>query len=737
MIESRPGDAFEPGDLLNNTYRIESILGRGGTSDVYRVRNEINGRLMALKVLKAEFSSNDDYTVLLTREEQIREVMHDAVVRYSENGRTDQGLVYLLMDYVEGPGLDTKLKQGPMNADDLLTIARQVAGGLRAAHARNIVHRDLSPDNIILRGGDPQHPVIIDFGIAKDTNPGAETIVGNEFAGKYAYAAPEQLSGLTDARSDIYSLGALLLANFRGENPDVGRNPMEVVERKSKTLDTSGLPEPLKTLIDRMCTPDPMARLQSASEVLAFIENPDAAPPAPAAAPDPGDTDATIVVPLSKPPEAPAKPAETTTAQPSVTPRPAAKAGSATPVAAPRKSRGGLVALVAVALIGTGGGGAYVSGLLDPLFAPSYPPADPFTLSMLRSKDGHTSGTGFVPSEDVRDTLNERLDETELTLASGEIVSSWGSNVLEIVNRIEALETWQIDVNGNNFSVTGTTSDRNRAETVSASLDALQGDIALTGPVEIVYKPPFLPTADVARVLDDMADCGPLSQPSATQVGYGPQSIVVVSGRVAETATRVQMFDRLRDLSGDRQVVLDLEVLNPTLCLIERFLPTAPNSGIDVRFAMGDTGEPNTSGRFFVGENPVIDVVLPADTTDGYLSVSILDVSGNVFHLLPNGNRLNNNIDALRAGAVGEATVRAAFSIGEAQANGLLAFRVDDTTLGKSKVIVLHSKQPMFDPPRPTTESADGYAEALKEHYESDRGNILSLDSRILETARP
>ena len=208
MTDPRPSDLFQPGDLVNNTYRIEAILGRGGTSDVYRARSEISGRLAALKVLKAEFSSNDEYLVLLTREEEIRDIRHDAVVRYSENNRTSDGHVYLVMDFVDGPGLDQKLKQGPMSAEDLLTVCRRVTEGLQAAHVRGIVHRDLSPDNIILRNGDPAQAVIIDFGIAKDANPGAETIVGNEFAGKYAYAAPEQLAGKTDHRTDIDALGA-------------------------------------------------------------------------------------------------------------------------------------------------------------------------------------------------------------------------------------------------------------------------------------------------------------------------------------------------------------------------------------------------------------------------------------------------------------------------------------------------------------------------------------------------
>ena len=343
MVDSRPGDAFQPGELLNNTYRIEALLGRGGTSDVYRARSEISGRLMALKVLKSEFSGNDDYLLLLTREEEMREIRHDAVVRYSECNRTQDGHVYLMMDYVEGPGLDRKMQQGPMSVDALLTVCHRVAEGLKAAHARNIVHRDLSPDNIILKDGDPAKAVIIDFGIAKDTNPGAETIVGNEFAGKYAYAAPEQLSGQSDARTDIYSLGALLLANYRGAPPDVGRNPMEVVERKGKPLDTEGVPEPLKTLIDRMTRPQPDERMQSAAEVLDFL---DAAEPKPNATPAPEiDEEATVITPVSRPrPEPEPEPEK------SAAPRPAS------PPQAPAKSRGGLFAIVAVVLIAAAGG---------------------------------------------------------------------------------------------------------------------------------------------------------------------------------------------------------------------------------------------------------------------------------------------------------------------------------------------------------------------------------------------
>lgn len=719
MLESRPGDAFQPGELVNNTYRIEALLGRGGTSDVYKARSEISGRLVALKVLKAEFSGSDEYLVLLTREEGIREVRHDAVVRYSENHRTPDGHVYLLMDYVDGPGLDRKLKQGPMPAEDLIVICRRVAQGLQAAHARNIVHRDLSPDNIILRGGDPAQAVIIDFGIAKDTNPGAETIVGNEFAGKYAYAAPEQLSGHTDARSDIYSLGALLLANFRGKPPESGRNPMEVVERKKQRLDTAGVPEPLKTLIDRMTDPDPERRMQSAAEVLACLDNPGT-----------GDADATIIVPVPRQAAAP---------QPA--PRPAVATAPA-PVGEPaRRSRGGLIAAaLVVAVLAAGIAGGYLWGAFDRFLGPALPVADPYSLIVEKRDNAPPRAVGYVPSAPVRDAIDALMQrhsgQSDLTLASGAIAASWGADVLAALAPVEALDQWRLVVSGNKAQLTGATTDRAARDRVAAAFrDGLPG--ALDGKAAIELTEVFLPAADVQAILRGRADCGPLGLPDPPATGYGPDTPVRVTGRVAGTATRVALFDALRARVGDRKVILDVEVLNPTLCLIEAHLPKAPESGIRVAFTMGDRDEPNPSGRFFVGENPVIDVVLPADVTDGYLTVSILDVSGNVFHLLPNLNRPENAVAALRGGAAGQVPVRVAFSLDEVRDKGRLGFTVDDSTLGKSKVIVLHSGKPLFDGLRPTQESAKGFAEALGKLSDADAEAILSLDSRILETALP
>lgn len=713
MSDARPGDLFQPGDLVNNTYRIEALLGRGGTSDVYRARSEISGRLVAIKVLKSEFSGNDDYLLLLTREEEIREIRHDAVVGYLGNHRTDDGHVYLLMDFVDGPGLDRKLREGPTSAEDILAICRQVLGGLKTAHQRNIVHRDLSPDNIILRNGEPDQAVIIDFGIAKDTNPGAETIVGNEFAGKYAYAAPEQLSGRTDARTDLYSLGALLLAVFRGEKPDVGSNPMEVVQKKGEPLDTDGVPEPLRSLIDRMTAPDPDARFASAQAVLDFM---DGEAEAPAARPDLQPT--------------PVEPGDVTIIAPSRSDTNAAPAPE-------RKSRGGLIAIGLAALLAVGLGGGFAAGLFD--FGPKYDPVDPYTLDIEKAGDAPMIARGHAPSESVMTSLIELAEQqggvAEITLASGEIADSWGEDVIALIEILRGLEDWRVAIDGQNVSVTGLTHDEAvHAHVTSTLAEGLPG--GLIGRPEIALVPLFL-EADVLRpILSQFSDCGPLRLIDAPPEGYGPQTPVVVSGTISSDTGRSGLFDALRVAAEPRRVTLDTEVLNPALCLIEIYLPKAPDSDIAIDFAYGrgaQRGEANETGVFLVGENPVMDVVLPADVTDGFLSVSILDVSGNVFHLLPNINRTEHSVEALRAGQDGEVPVRVTYDIDAAEA-GQLAFQVDDSTLGKSKVVVLHSSGAIFEQLRPTTESAGGYAEALRDKARSQDVSIYSLDSRMLVT---
>jgi hypothetical protein len=122
MIDPLPSDIFRAGQILNNTYEIEGILGRGGTGEVYRARNKITGRVVAIKALNSQFSGNADYLELMKREEEMRNILHDAVVRYTDCSLTDDGHVFLVMDFIDGPSLNDLMLSGRVDARDLLIV---------------------------------------------------------------------------------------------------------------------------------------------------------------------------------------------------------------------------------------------------------------------------------------------------------------------------------------------------------------------------------------------------------------------------------------------------------------------------------------------------------------------------------------------------------------------------------------------------------------------------------------
>ena len=705
MTNSKDTDIFQTGDLLNNTYRIEGILGRGGTSEVYKARSEISKRVVALKALRTEFSMNDDYLVLMTREEAIREIRHDSIVRYYDNQRMPDGRVYLIMDYVEGPGLDKKMREGGMSADDLLIIAKKVSAGLNAAHKKNIVHRDLSPDNIILRNGDANEPVIIDFGIAKDSNPGAETIVGNEFAGKYAYAAPEQLSGKTDARSDLYALGAMLLSTFRGKAPDMGNNPMDVVNIKGKPLNTEGVPEPLKALIDKMTNPDPSARFQSAEELLLEI--------------DP-DFEKTIVYKPSKNMQV-----NKTSEEKKSTNK------------APKKKSGVLIPILLVFVLISGGGISYFSGFLDSFLKPNYPTADPFTLKISEDIKGKITARGFVPSQGALERLSETVNVTggklNLTLASGAISKTWAEDINVLTGFLSSLDEFNLDITDNSAKITGYTENNTTKIKLMKILEDENLFKNLIIDSSILLGSRNLTLERIYNILADFENCGALTLLNVPKQHYSINDKIIVTGRIENKTSRKKLLEAIKKVAGERKVSIQTEVLNKSLCLIDETLTNIPSGGFDIIFGFGSDGSLNPGGRYFVGDNPTIDVTIPKSITDGYLYVSILDVTGSVFHLLPNMNRSNNQIQDLKQQSGNEGAIRVAYSLKESKDRAKPAFLIDDSTLGQSKIIIIHSKSPLFESLRPSMESIEGYVSALTGIIVP----ISTLDSRILITAKP
>src|SRR3546814_456545 len=191
--------------------------------------------------------------------ESLRKVRNDAVVAYDGMFRDEDGRLYLVMEFVSGPSLSDVIRTRPLTAAEVVQLRNRLAAGLGAAHDKGTVHRDISPDNIILTDGKLDNAKIIDFGIAKLTDPSARTIIGDDFAGKYSYVSPEQLGmfgGKVDARSDIYSLGLVLAAAAIGEPLDMGMSPIPVVEARRAVPDLSRVPEELIPGLSAMCQHD-------------------------------------------------------------------------------------------------------------------------------------------------------------------------------------------------------------------------------------------------------------------------------------------------------------------------------------------------------------------------------------------------------------------------------------------------------------------------------------------------
>ncbi|MBB4175994.1 serine/threonine protein kinase, partial [Sulfitobacter noctilucicola] len=505
------------------------------------------------------------------------------------------------------------------------------------------------------------------------------------------------------------------------KSPDVGANPMEVVQKKNDPLDTSGVPEPLKSLLDRMTAPDPDARFQSMDEVLTFLESGGA---------EEVLSDATIIAPPVK-----SEPEVKAEAPPPPTP-PAAAKPSKPKTAKSSGGSGGLIAAVAAVVVIGAGAGAYFGGFIGG-GGPEFPPVSPYSLVIANSENLPTSASGFVPDPEMQNTLVGRMNDlggtADLTLASGDIAPTWNVDVLSVLDDIEQLDDWQLSVTGNTASISGSTSDASLLASLTEKYPA-NWPGGLSGTIDVALTSLFLDAAEVDNLLAQYADCGPLTQvnnPGA--VGYGPDDPVLVSGTLAGEETRDTLQDALEDIADDRFVVINATLLNPTLCLVENYLPEAPSSDIQVEFKDGNSGQDVTSGDFKVGQNPVIDVIIPDSLTTGYISVSVLDVSGNVFHLLPNVGRTDNSVETLRDGQSGEVALRVAYGLNEDRPEGSIAFSVDDSSLGKSKILVIHSFAPLFRQMRPTTESAVAYTEALSARAADQM--IETLDSAILTTS--
>jgi non-specific serine/threonine protein kinase len=196
-------------------YEVIEQIGEGGMGVVFKARDPQLDRLVAIKLLSPARRLDDEWRQRLVLEARAAAALdHPCIATVYEIGETDDATPFLAMAFYEGETLATRLKREPLSVPEALRIAREIARGLAAAHARGITHRDLKPANILLiRSTDVK---IVDFGIAK--MPGVEQTETGEVLGSIAYMAPEQLRGEeVDARADVWAFGVVLFEMLTGD----------------------------------------------------------------------------------------------------------------------------------------------------------------------------------------------------------------------------------------------------------------------------------------------------------------------------------------------------------------------------------------------------------------------------------------------------------------------------------------------------------------------------------------
>jgi serine/threonine-protein kinase len=235
-MSSRPDSAAALGTVLVGRYRLDATLGAGGMAEVFRATDTHTGRAVAVKILRGQSASNREAVMRLKREGEVLSALRHAAIVAVEAAYELEGGVFLVMELLEGETLGARMKRGIMTPMELAPIVAGVAAGLSAAHAQNVVHRDLKPDNVFLvpdaqSGREGALRVkLLDFGISKVWYGEKLTQTG-QVLGTPRYMSPEQLGAEVDVdpRIDVYALGVILYEALAGTPPFLATSPTDLI----------------------------------------------------------------------------------------------------------------------------------------------------------------------------------------------------------------------------------------------------------------------------------------------------------------------------------------------------------------------------------------------------------------------------------------------------------------------------------------------------------------------------
>ncbi|UCF25283.1 MAG: protein kinase, partial [Ralstonia sp.] len=260
------------GTTLQNRYRLEAELGRGGMGIVYRAHDTLLDRDVAVKVLSHSGLGTEGRTRLLREAQAAARLNHPNIVSVHDVGKAD-GAPFVVMELVEGESLR---RRQPKAIDEILSIARQVCAALDQAHSHGIIHRDLKPENIVITG--TQTVKLMDFGLARTADAPQLTEEG-AIVGTMAYIAPELIQGESASiQSDLYALGVMLYEFTTGQQPFAGDNLMAVLSQHlyatvvPPSTHNPEIPAALESLILQLLSKRPEERPASAAQILQALD---------------------------------------------------------------------------------------------------------------------------------------------------------------------------------------------------------------------------------------------------------------------------------------------------------------------------------------------------------------------------------------------------------------------------------------------------------------------------------
>jgi len=265
--------------LQNGRYAVLKKLGEGGKGIVYKARDTTLNRVVAIKMLKNPVTTGEAYSRFMTEAQAVAKLNHPNIVSIYDIGKED-GKRFFVLEFVEGHSLRDLIESSPEGKCDISTILRlgmDVCSALQYAHSQAVLHRDVKPENIMIAGEGIAK--LMDFGLAKMLGQPRQTQDG-VIVGTVAYAAPEIALGKgADARSDLYSLGAVLYEAVTGKPPFPGEDPVKIIFSHIHDYPVSpdrlnpGVPNALAECIMKLLEKDPAKRYQSAADLVKVLRD--------------------------------------------------------------------------------------------------------------------------------------------------------------------------------------------------------------------------------------------------------------------------------------------------------------------------------------------------------------------------------------------------------------------------------------------------------------------------------